>query len=163
MKHKTADLEGALLDQAVAKALGYVFDAQIHEDFIVVAIDRALPRPPDRNVRRSVCRIAVDFDGQPVSRGDERIKAASPDARCLARSFCPSTEWAHGGQIIERERIGVHPSHDGSWRALNDAWMDQGSELHADPEDARGAGSTPLIAAMRAFVASKLGEEVELP
>ena len=69
-----------------------------------------------------------------------------------------STDWAQGGPIIERERIAVvyEPSmvYDDScrWKAL---WA-MGDEAHE-------FGPTPLIAAMRCYVASKLGDEVEVP
>jgi len=63
-----------------------------------------------------------------------------------------STDWAHGGPIIEREGLCLHRYKGTSqWSATYSA---------QDPEC---YGPTPLIAAMRCYVASKLGEEVELP
>jgi hypothetical protein len=63
-----------------------------------------------------------------------------------------STDWAQSGPIIERECI------DLEWTGIPNAnffCTIQGEyEAH---------GTTPLIAAMRCYVASKLGEEVELP
>ncbi len=79
------------------------------------------------------------------------------------KDFRPSVDWADGGQIIERERIAVAPW-DGSddepacWKA---AHVD-GSGYFASVEF-RHSGPTPLVAAMRAYVSSKLGAEVELP
>lgn len=64
--------------------------------------------------------------------------------------FRPSVEWEDGGQIIEREKISISPSYS-EWCA---------SILLCDAGDVYGP--TPLIAAMRAFVASKFGEEIEL-
>ena len=64
--------------------------------------------------------------------------------------FQPSTNWAQGGLIIERERIDV-TAHADSWFA-KPAYRGVG-----------GCGATPLIAAMRAYVAAKLGNEIELP
>jgi len=65
---------------------------------------------------------------------------------------CPkySTDWAQGGPIIERERIDVLYEHDLRWIAV----PQKGIESY---------GPTPLIAAMRCYVASKLGDEVEIP
>ena len=64
-----------------------------------------------------------------------------------------STDWAQGGPIIERELIGLE--FDG---AENFKWWGY------DPKaDNYVHGETPLIAAMRAFVASKLGEFVDIP
>ncbi|KDR25944.1 phage protein NinX family protein [Caballeronia zhejiangensis] len=65
-----------------------------------------------------------------------------------------STDWAVGGPIIEREKIGVTVGVLAeTWFALRLA----DGVLSAKPV-VRGA--TPLVAAMRAFVTSKFGEEV---
>lgn len=64
----------------------------------------------------------------------------------------PSTIWEQGGPIIEREEIDIAfdvPS-EGMWR-------------YAQMGVHKGQGSTPLIAAMRCYVASKLGDEVDVP
>lgn len=66
----------------------------------------------------------------------------------------PGADWAQGGLIIEREGIGIERDDLGTWFASYD--------LSADT--AWGAtGPTPLIAAMRCYVASKLGHEVDVP
>lgn len=65
-----------------------------------------------------------------------------------------STDWALGGAIIEREGITVAPDDVEPWCAF----IDRGTA-----EDVIYGGTTPLIAAMRCYVASKLGDEVELP
>ena len=69
--------------------------------------------------------------------------------------YFPSSDWSQGGLLMERERISLRAGHSGWWVAsiLN---------LNDDATFSMG-GSTPLIAAMRCFVASKLGEEVEIP
>ena len=59
-----------------------------------------------------------------------------------------STDWAQGGPIIEREGIAI--DFDG------DDWC---ASTNAKPLAAR----TPLIAAMRCYVASKLGDVVDVP
>lgn len=64
-----------------------------------------------------------------------------------------STDWAQGGPIIEREGITLRSCIDGA------AWD---AEL-AYEETILASGPTPLIAAMRCYVASKLGAEVEVP
>lgn len=78
--------------------------------------------------------------------------------------WSPSKTWEQGGSIIERERIALWASNSG-WRALHptadgNAWYQDGS-IDADICDGE-AGDTMLIAAMRAYVASKLGDEVDL-
>lgn len=69
------------------------------------------------------------------------------------RSYRPSTDWSQGGPIIEREKIKTDPR-AGSWTAT--IWNEAMTQNPA-------FGPTPLIAAMRCFVASKLGDTVEVP
>lgn len=70
-------------------------------------------------------------------------------------SYHPSQNWELGGPIVEREKIAIefHPSL--GWRACVDNTF-SGDES----PDPYSSGPTPLIAAMRAYVASKFGEEV---
>ena len=63
----------------------------------------------------------------------------------------PATDWAQGGPIIEREMIELVPRSPALWDAMY-------REQHI-PND----GPTPLIAAMRCYVASKLGDTVDVP
>lgn len=80
------------------------------------------------------------------------------------QQYSPSTDWEQGGPIIEREKIEVTPPLPDWCRKDNDLdWM-----ATSMPHDYEGVttlevGPTPLIAAMRCFVVSKLGEEVEVP
>jgi hypothetical protein len=70
-----------------------------------------------------------------------------------------STNWAQGGPIIEREGISIRYSEKdarGAWYAV------LGPNRFLSP-DHEGSGPTPLIAAMRCYVASKLGDDVTLP
>jgi hypothetical protein len=67
----------------------------------------------------------------------------------------PSTDWAQGGPIIEREKLCITASVEGDWTAF----------CVSDEMDMQWIcrGPTPLVAAMRCYVASKLGDEVEVP
>ena len=67
----------------------------------------------------------------------------------VVEGFKPSTDWIQGGSIIEREKIELEWS-GSNWWAM----------IRADEET---CGFTPLIAAMRCYVESKLGEEIEIP
>ena len=71
-----------------------------------------------------------------------------------------SEDWAKGGSVIEQEKIGV-------WWAthyVDDDGQEYGNHWYAETaEGLVGDGPTPLVAAMRCYVASKLGEEVEVP
>jgi hypothetical protein len=66
----------------------------------------------------------------------------------LGAWYAPSTDWAQGGPIIERENIATawHITRWVAWRGV-----------------VEHPGPTPLIAAMRCFVASKLGNDIEIP
>lgn len=64
--------------------------------------------------------------------------------------YSPSVDWAQGGPVIAQEKIDVYFQHDLQWCAANQNGFDC-------------IGKTPLIAAMRCYVASKLGDEVEIP
>ena len=66
--------------------------------------------------------------------------------------YTPSTDWSQGGPIIEREKIALD-----TW---GEEWLATRIEGSAISE---AIGPTPLIAAMRCYVASKLGDEVEVP
>lgn len=113
MRHAVAGLEGALLDAAVAKALG----------------------------------IPFRLNG-PCFANPEADPSEPQDLMC---TFEPSSYWEHGGQIIDRARITIAEHEDGGWVGI----------IRGVHEDVKGP--THLVAAMRAFVASKFGEEVELP
>jgi len=76
----------------------------------------------------------------------------------LAPEHNYSTDWAQGGPIIEREKIEVTPwGVSGDWRARDFYEPSPGVPC------AEQYGPTLLIAAMRCYIASKLGDEVEIP
>lgn len=66
-----------------------------------------------------------------------------------------STQWSAGGPIIERERISVLNPHG---HHLGGGWC-----AGRMSNNYQQTGPTPLIAAMRCYVASKLGDEVAVP
>ena len=74
---------------------------------------------------------------------------------------CPefSTNWSWGGPIIERELIEI--SYDRSTILPEKWWAVKWEEQPWTDQNYLIGGVTPLIAAMRAFVASSFGEEVE--
>ena len=65
--------------------------------------------------------------------------------------FSPSVNWEQGGTIIEREGVEL-AMHADQWRAVMHL---EGGSIYVD-------GPTLLIAAMRCYVASQLGDEVEI-
>ena len=132
---KTSELTGAALDYAVAKCEGYEISYDADErDFW------------------------LDSIVTPVS-GLTTFGWLSKEVRF-------STDWTQGGVILEREGIDLYcnvvaqphktdPSwRVGSWRARICSMSRNGEMFY---------GPTPLIAAMRCHVASKLGDEVDVP
>jgi hypothetical protein len=116
MKHKVSELDGPLLDAAVALANGWTIEGG------------------------HIC-----IRGRPIF---------------ATRVYTPTKTWDMGGPIIEREHITV-AWEDGEWLAI---WpVDESTIAGAVLACVNTqAGPTALIAAMRAYVASKLGDEVEL-
>ena len=84
-------------------------------------------------------------------------------------TFSPATDWAQGGPIIEREITKLFRNVGGTWSAMILKCVpippeDRGTSLALTQRmQWNAAGATPLIAAMRCYVASKLGDEVEVP
>lgn len=67
--------------------------------------------------------------------------------------YSPSTNFSQEGPIRMREKLSVGPTCNGDWYANN--------PFACAPQ--MGYGPTPNIAAMRCFVMSRLGEEIEVP
>lgn len=140
---KTSELIGPALEWAVAKC--EAFDTR--NNYIVwVTIDNGV-------IEFYCC--ADDWE-----HAYEQASLAYPNGKVAATDeipeYSPSANWSQGGPIIERERIStLYMPEQLKWWATN---KDPGEE-----ESMGYAGPTPLIAAMRCYVTSKLGEEVEIP
>lgn len=145
MKIKTSDLTGAALDWAVAKA------------------------------------------GQPIY-SDKSLIVSVQGGHDGIDPFTPSRNWDQGGPFIERENITLIRADDDyevdakgfttnkripTWFAECSRWTGHTPACsyegeYMEPTFMVGAedgyyGPTPLIAAMRCYVASKLGETVDVP
>jgi hypothetical protein len=70
--------------------------------------------------------------------------------------FNPSTNWAQGGPIIEREKIKLD-QFPLDWEAT------LGNKSIRKPHYGISVGETPLISAMRCYVKSKLGNSIQIP
>ena len=88
--------------------------------------------------------------------------AISPDygthPECPISDLTPepyTTDWSYAGPIIERQKIGLREPHE-----VKDQWY---ARITTDVTVFMQCGPTPLIAAMRCFEASRLGDEVEIP
>ena len=88
-------------------------------------------------------RVVVDFK---YRSGLDPIRWEPILDTYYSSSYSPSTEWDMGGPIIEREGLSFFQlSDDRGWAAgLSD-------------------GPTPLIAAMRCYVRTEMGDEIEVP
>ena len=94
--------------------------------------------------------------------------------RCLLRvspftgMYRPSFDWAQGGPIIEREGINLF-KHNKLRESQPDIWCAHQVVPRPNLEGSFNScalaldGPTPLIAAMRCFAASRLGDEVNVP
>ena len=74
----------------------------------------------------------------------------------LGAPYEPSTDWSRGGPIIDREFI-----HLLGWRTKS--CDKRVAFLDTEAGSFKGLGPTGLIAGLRCYVASKLGEEVDVP
>ena len=92
--------------------------------------------------------------------GEHYISIGETDKDGAEVTFEPSEDWSQGGPIIEWEMINVksnlarmreHPEYD---------WLSDCPEKRICVSF---SGPTPLIAAMRCYVASKLGDKVDVP
>ena len=94
--------------------------------------------------------VVAKCEGVPVDAPDYQWKHG--------KEMCQySTNWAQGGPIIERERIELYTTLDAWCASLVGYWRDE-----YDKDKWLEVGPTPLIAAMRCYVASKLGDEVDI-
>ena len=130
---KTSELTGVALDWAVAKCEGFTAEYE------------------------------ADIGDFWIERTNHKYTRLAPFGY-LKDAMHFSTDWAQAGPIIEREKIKVAPN-------LNGTWLGQIRHEKDHPRVAQKVlagwtnqhGPTPLIAAMRCFVASKLGDDIEVP
>ncbi len=135
MKLKTKELTGRQLDHVVATLLGYQYVGA-------------------RTSKQLAAGTSPCMDGMnSYWRDPEGHLICGP---CYGLPYGYSTDWERGGPIIERERISLEQSEQPNKPFQAYAYL-PGHEfdgLH---------GPTPLVAAMRALVRAKLGDEVEIP
>jgi len=136
---KTIELTGAALDWAVAKCEGHDTRNNACVWFLEAESDDPL---------QFIC--LADDEGHAREQCENAYPDCTIDRVEHIDKFTPSTDWAQGGPIIEGEKIDVLYEHDLRWVAV----PQKGIESY---------GPTPLIAAMRCYVASKLGDEIEIP
>jgi len=128
-----------------------------------IKVSEAAPRQLDHMVHVAIgLTIREDFKyGRMYYRPQTKPGEVAWDNTSLPYS----TNWSQGGPIIERGKIAILPN-DGhrfsQWHAF--CWAPSQHDLtFEDGQSHNQRGPTPLIAAMRCLVASKLGDEAEVP
>lgn len=138
---QTKDLTGAALDWAVATA-GQEWKTA-HKHFPTMTLDPTFSGISDWQSGGFVYLVPSN-----PMRQDPQI-------------YNPSTDWSLGGPIIERERIELL-SNGADWEAGEMGSL-EGSGMGVSFCGNGYIGPTPLIAAMRCYVAAKLGTSVDVP
>lgn len=140
MKIKTRELIGPALDWAVAKCEGRTL--------------RRNPMGPQGGHGWWV------WEETPVEGGG--IRLAESVYLLVGGVYSPSTDWLQGGPIIDREGISAAVRRVGDTRVRGP----EGWYAYTPGPGTQWVGShghDPLVAAMRCYVASKLGDEVDVP
>ena len=145
---KTSELTGAALDWAVAKCEGDLF-----ESAPTVEPQIAKVWPLTGLVRIENGKRVGYVVNDPLFKRTKRSYADEGGIRLFVDVWGPSTDWAQGGPIIEREELCIDKVARENWCACvrsvkNSPWL---------------YGPTPLIAAMRCYVTSKLGADINIP
>jgi hypothetical protein len=138
---KTQDLEGAELDWAVAQCEGHLKDQTLSY----------------WNSPAGVKQFLAMRDAQ--GSGVHWVRS--------------STDWSEGGAIIENENINLIKVTNGPFKYVWAAMIEYGQQagfshdfdekFYYFTENELVRGPTPLIAAMRCYVQSKLGAEIKVP
>lgn len=105
----------------------------------------------------TVCMIEMPHLGWGKTIGkhhasDQIVVPELPEDKC----YGPFASWRMFGPIIEQERIAISTVGDGAVWEATQFWACAGIPI-------KQYGPTPLVAAMRCLVASRLGDEVEIP
>lgn len=112
-------------------------------------------------------RLALDYcmaivEGKKLTQRIDALKAFKAYGRCLLQKggiYSPTTNWAQLGPIMDQMKVSIRaPSNTGRTYA---AFIDLGRSYNNIL--ARQTGPTAAIAVCRTIVASKLGDEVEIP
>jgi hypothetical protein len=134
MKIKTSELTGPALRYAVAVANGYA----IHNDGLL-------------NGRNMFGWYIAGYH-------------ADPNNWLHFVEFNPDCNWAQGGPILDREHIATgNRTYGPASIVLDECYGIIGEDPDWGEHLFEQAGPTRLIAAMRCYVASKLGDEVDVP
>lgn len=149
MKVKTSELTDRALRYAVAVCEGFNVGTISVEEQWARFIDGASPEELEKHA-----------DGYALIKAGFRIELCKVHADGYksaldAQAWCFDEDWSVGGPIIEREKIDIEHEPNGKAVVRASTWL--------NGRGFRAYGPTPLIAAMRCLVSSRLGDEVEIP
>ncbi len=180
VKIKTNELTGSALDRAVAKCEGYEIAVLTVEEQRSRWFEHVDPERLAEEQRDFDEYIAPTLKPKLTVVGENGYKRAPThqEARTLygagAPAFSYTTSWAQSGPIIDREKVALRHSND-KWYAIYSSNLGNGERaqwceytwVSVRPNEKakrqRFSGPTPLIAAMRCYVASRLSDEVDVP
>lgn len=145
MKMKVADLTGATLDWAVAKARNAVF-AIVHGRGAVYE-KNGLWLPGQHGLIPYVLRSQFNYWWRECDYND----AFGNDVEVWE----PSVAWAQGGPILAQKKMTVEFVPTIGWRAALEFLDEPQTEVTGCP--------TALVAIARCFVASEFGNEIDIP
>lgn len=120
------------------------------EDLTGAQLDWAVAKAEGHHIATYESDNGADIIGVTVDGFTHIIQGGSTLEKIRCGTYQPSTKWTFSGPIIQREMLGIMPVSDAMWHAI-------------DVDGENGYGPTPLIAAMRCFVAAKLGDSVDVP
>lgn len=169
MKVKTADLSGAALRLLVARLEGYEVGIYTTEeqwnDTWADFPRRQLPEL-ETSVRPTL-KAEICFMNGDCYRSLFSSKLATATG-CGYMQF--DTNWGQSGPIIDREGIAIRRTRSGTWYAtkhLGDGerapWTKFICVNKEKRKQVRFNGPTALIAGLRCYVASQMGDEVDVP
>lgn len=144
---KTAELSGPALDYAVAIATEAWKSA--HTLYPTMTLDPSFSgveaRPYPRGEFGSSLMTCVLVPNNPFRQDPQ--------------PFCPSTEWSHGGRLIDKFKVQFERLLSGNYRAQATSSADSETVIGCPWE----TGDDHLKAACRAIVGAHLGDTVQIP
>lgn len=121
--------------------------------------------PLQLNYLVAVCE-GMTIEIRPAGMCGRPLYVLAAEAGSTPWTWEPSTSWHHGGPILERKTIAIF-RYNKLDESEPDKWCGHKVAPRPNMEGTTNMvaidGPTPLIAAMRCYVASELGNEVEIP
>ena len=105
--------------------------------------------------------------GEPVFSPTTKRTYQTEGLQQIGVNYSPSTEWSQGGRLIAETNIALSPLPNGTWRAYAPEGtrleIALGRQMETFNWTHKQEALTPLVAVCRVYVASRLGDEVDVP